>query len=261
MYINKDDYLGHINDEEQVLNMKRILDKLEMSLNNHTVETTDFLNPYEVKLAESILNRFMDLGYRVYGGSEQSERKLISIYPEYYYFTDEDLELKALEIKNFTPKLSHRDFLGAILALGIVRDKVGDIIIHEDRAYVLLKREIFDYVLYNLEKIGRENIEVRPVNLGEVLPMKEDYSEKSSTVSSLRIDSIIGLAYNLSRNDSQRLVKNSRVKINWKPIEKNSIELNSGDLISVKGFGRFILHSIDGITRKDRIRVTVRLIK
>lgn len=259
--IDRSKYISHIDDEEQVINMRRLIDKIEIVSRNHSIESTDFFNPYERRLAKSILNRFNDLSYIELGGLDDSERQIIMMFPDYHYLTDEDLHVRALEVSGYVEEISHRDILGSLMGLGIVREKIGDILIHKDFSQIIVKQEISDYILYNLDKIGRQNILIKKIGLSELFEGKILFEEKINTVASTRLDSIVSMAYNISRSDSQKLISRDRVKVNWEPTDKASVELEEGDLISVKGFGRFILHSINGRSRKNRIRVTVRILK
>lgn len=256
--IDREKYIKHIHDKEQIENMRRIIDKIEIVLEKHKIESTDFLNPYERKLSKSILNRFDDINYMEIGGLDNSERKIIMIFQEYYYLTDEDIDIKAVEIYDYSSSFTHRDLLGSLMALGITRDKTGDIIVSENKSQLILKKEITDYVLYNFSKVGKENIKIKEIPLSEVKSNTEKFEEVSSSVASLRLDAIISVALNIPRSDSQKIINSAKVKVNWEPIERVAEELSEGDMISVKGFGRFILYSINGISRKGRNLITVR---
>lgn len=261
MKIDKDKYIDHINNKKQIINMRRILDKIEIVLNRHTIECTDFLDPYERKLAKSILNQFMEISYEESGGLENSERQVIVIYPDYYQYNDIDIPIDFLMIEVDIDKLSHRDFLGAILSLGINRDKIGDILIHETYAQIVVKNEISNFIRMNLEKVGNKRVKIKEVELIDLDQGKIDYQEKISTISSLRLDVLISQALKISRNDSQKIIVSDRVKVNWEPMDKVFKDLEEGDLVSVKGHGRFILYSIEGISKKGKPRIKLRLLK
>ncbi|HSH36239.1 RNA-binding protein [Schnuerera sp.] len=259
--LDKEKLLAHIVDEKQILNMRRVLDQIEIVINKHTIGVTDFMDPYERKLAESILNRFMDISYSEIGGIEKAERKVILIYPEYMKHQDIKSPISSLMINGNIKNLSHRDFLGGILNLGINREKIGDILIHEDNVQVVVKNEIFDYILISLMKIGKENVKVKEIPLEKLRKGILEYEDIYTTVSSLRLDALISGAWNLSRKDGQRLVESKKVKVNWEPIDRVFKDIEEGDIISAKGYGRFILNSINGISKKGRVRVKLRLLK
>ncbi|WP_236915778.1 YlmH family RNA-binding protein [Clostridium sp. Cult2] len=261
MRLDRDKLLNHIIDEEQILNMRKVLDQIEIVINRHTIGSTDFMNPYERRLAQSVLNRFMDISYKELGGIDEAERKVILIYPEYFQYQDIESPIKSLMIEGNIGNLSHRDFLGGILNLGINREKIGDILIHEDNVQVVVKNEISDYILISLTKIGRERVKVKEIPLRELKQGHIEYMDIFATVSSLRLDALISSAWNLSRSKSQELIESKRVKVNWEPIERVSKDIGEGDIISAKGYGRFILNSIKGISKRGRVRVELRLLK
>lgn len=260
MRIDKEFYISHIQGEAFIFKMKQILDNVEIVLNNHRLESTDFLDPYERYLARSILNRFEDIKYLEDGGLEDSERKSLSIYP--FYFQEEDIEDKISFLKIQFPSvhLKHKDFLGAILNLGIAREKLGDFYIHNGHTFIAVKNEIKDYLLYNLIKVSNYVVKVMEVEREDLEATEDKYKEINKFVSSLRLDTVISAIYNLSRQNSLKLIQSEKVKINFKPIEKASIELNEGDLLSVKGYGRSIFQSINGTSKKGNFNITIRII-
>lgn len=241
--------------------MRRIIDKIEIVLDSHKIESTDFYNPYERKLARSILNRFLEIDYWEVGGLKDAERKAFLIYPDYYQLVESDVPIRGLMVYDYTGKYSHRDFLGSVLGLGINREKVGDILIHENYAQIVVKDEIADFILISLDKIGKEKVKVKEVSLKDITRGNVEYRDIHVTVPSLRLDAIISSSWNLSRQDSQKLIESDKVKVNWEPIGKVSKEVAKGDLVSTRGYGRFILYSIEGINRKGRIKIKIRLLR
>lgn len=260
MKINKEKYISHIQDNDRIIEMRRILDKVEIVINNHTVESTDFLDPYGRLLAKSILSRFMEIGYKEEGGLLETERQIISIYPDYYLSSNIDSNITALQIKTNLEDLSHRDFLGAILKLGIKRTKVGDILIQEEYADIIVKKEIADFITINLERVGNKKVSITEKPLEQLAPSIVDYNEINKTLSSYRLDVYISATYNLSRQESMNIIKSGNVKVNWEPTDKVSKELDAGDVISIRGYGRSILYSVDGISKKGRIKAVIRIL-
>lgn len=260
MKLDKDFYVGHIQGEDYIFKMKKVLDDVEMVLNNYRLESTDFLDPYERYLASSILNRFDDIKYFEDGGLEESERKVINIYP--YYMQKNDIEDKISFLKIDFPnvQLIHKDFLGAILNMGITREKTGDIYVHDNHAFLIIKKEISGYILYNLEKVSNYKVKLYEIKRDELQVPKIEFRETSIFISSLRLDSILSGIYKLSRQNSLKLIKADRVKVNFKPVNKPSIELKEGDLISVRGYGRATFHSIIGTSKKGNYNITFRIL-
>lgn len=262
MMRNKDKYLEHIRDKGQYETMRRLLDKIEIVEKNYEMEYTEFLDPYQIKLSESILNRF-DVSYYSEGGVEEAERKSIVIYPEYLSIDDLENPVAAVDIRGSFKfnEVSHRDYLGAILGTGVKREKIGDIYIGEGHAQAVLHRDIMDYVTVNLERIGKERVQVREIDFSEIEKYETEYEEKIVVVSSERLDAIISEVYGLSRAKSKSIVSSDRVKVNWAPTSEPSLKLSSGDLVSVRKLGRFIVGDSKGTTRKDNERLVVRLYK
>jgi len=260
MFNDKEKYIAHIKDVEQILNMRRILDKIQIVYNTHQVQSTNFLNPYESRLAQSILNRFDQVSYVEDGGFTKAERKVIVIFPEYQLFYLEDSPITPISITGNINGLKHSDFLGAILNLGITREKVGDILIHEDNVQVITDNDITDFIVLNLNRVKNSNVKVKTIDRDEIREGIVDFKEVTFTLPSLRLDSIISKAYNISRNDSINIIKNRKVKVNWEPIEKAHFVVDEGDIISVRGYGRFTLYSILHRTKKDRIKVMIRIL-
>ena len=260
MWIDKEYYTSHIQDGEKLIKMRRILDKIEIVINNHIVQSTDFLDPYEVYLGKSILNRFHEINYIEYGGYNNSERKIIVIFPSYLELESPEAYLSCIKAEGDLENLSHKDYLGALLNLGIKREKVGDILVHSDHGCIIVKEEIGDFVLYNLEKIGNKNVSTMNLSFAKIEAPPVEYKEIKRFLTSLRIDLVISSAYNISRKDSMDIIKRGFVKINWEPIDKPAREVNEGDVVSVRGYGRFVLYSTEGLSKKGRIMSYIRIL-
>lgn len=260
MKINREAYTAHIKDKDKVLDMRKVIDKIEIVINNHVTEVTDFFDPYERLLAKSILNRFMEVNYLEQGGISLAERKVMVIYPSYFDSSIIPGYLTFFRIKGHLEGLTHKDYLGAILGLGIKRSKVGDILVHDDYTDIILKEEISGFVLLNLEKIGNRKISITEVYSDLLKAPETSYKEVKKTLSSYRLDVYISAVYNLSRQESLDLIKAGYVKVNWEPIDKNSKELIEGDIVSVRGYGRSILHSVEGLSKKGKIKATILII-
>lgn len=252
---------AHIRDIELKNKMYKVIDKANSCLKNYDIKTTEFLNPFEVKNAIDILNSEQDLKYKVDGGYINAERRLIYIFP--YYIEEEDIQnnLRVIQIEgNFKFKsISHRDYLGALLNLGIKREKIGDIIIHDDFCQVIVSEDICDFIIINLEKVSRNKVKVKEITVKDIVESKQSFKEISFTVSSLRIDSIISGIYNLSRNESLKLIKGEKINVDYEKIISASREIKSNSLISVRGYGRAIVE-IGDFTKKGRIKVRAKII-
>lgn len=262
MNIDKNLLIEHIKDADQHLNMRKVIDKLEKVINNHSVEYTDFLDPYQRKLCYSFLNRFKEISYFEEGGLEKAERKSIIIFPTYLDKTHIEVPIKALRIDGSFKfrELNHRDYLGALLSLGIKREKIGDILIHKEFGNIVVLKEIADYIKYNLKMINKEPINITDVNIFELIETEEKYLERIVIVPSFRLDAFVSAICNISRDKSSTIIKNGYVKVNWQTIDIISKEICEGDMLSIRGFGRAKVSQNIGKTKKDRNKVIIKII-
>lgn len=253
---------NHIKDIELKNKMFRVIDKANSCMKNYDVKQTEFLNPYEIKNAVAILNSENDIKYTVEGGYEDCERSVIFIYPYYMEYCDIEDSLKFIQIEgNFKFKtISHKDYLGAILNLGIKREKIGDIIIHENLCQVIVSSDICDFIVMNLTKVSRNNVFVKEISKKDIIKGEQNYKDISFTISSNRLDCVISGLYNISRQDSLKYINGERVAVNYEKITLPSKEIKDNTLISVRGKGRAIIVKVGDITKKGRIKVQAKLI-
>ncbi len=251
--LDKEKLLEHV--QEQTLRdlMLKILDKADGALKRHDVKSTDFLTPYETKAACDLLNGIQGIKYIVTGGYEEAERKTLVLFPDYLDEYTVDTPIVAFEIKSTSQfeHLDHRDYLGAILGMGLKREKIGDIIVHNNTCQVVVNSSLKDYILYNLSKVG--NASVKVLKLDEITPSQIEYKQINGNVASLRLDAVLSLAFKVSRTEAQSLISKEKVSINWMQVTKSSYEVMEKDIISLKGKGRVIIASIEGKTKSERI--------
>ena len=131
-------------------------------------------------------------------------------------YEDIDETLRFIQIEgNFKFKsISHKDYLGSLLSLGIKREKIGDIIIHENFCQVIVSFDICDFILMNLEKVSNNNVKLKEISREDIIYSKPKYKDVSFTVTSSRIDCIISGLYNISRQESSKLINNEKVQRN-----------------------------------------------
>lgn len=258
--IQKESYVQHIIDSDLKHLLVKILDKVEVVLKNHDTKITDFLNPYELKAATDILNAFQDIRWIAVGGYDEAERKILIIFQDYLPTEAINIPLAILEVEvtTKTNPLNHRDYLGALLSLGIKREKVGDIIVSQETCYIILQEDFKDYVLFQLNQVKNVSVNVKETELEELKSLSGNYKEISGTVASLRLDSIVSLGFRIPRSEAQMLISKEKVYINWGIANKNFYEIHAGDVISVRGKGRAIVDDIQGITKSGRIHIKLR---
>jgi RNA-binding protein YlmH len=145
--------------------------------------------------------------------------------------------------------------------LGIKRDYCGDIISDGERWQIFLAEETENYMINQIEKIGRVSVRLEPRNYTEIILPKDEWTEEMLTVSSLRLDNLVSNVYNISRARSKQLIEANKVKLNWR--EENHVDLvvDILDVVSVRGYGRIQLWKIEGKTKKEKVRITVGVLR
>lgn len=196
--------------------------------------------------------------YSFWGGYESAKRVFFCALSS--YAQSEDYSIFPIVPITFTYRksdvLSHRDFLGSLMALNIKREVVGDILIGDGICVTFVSSVIAPLILSEIKKIGKVGVKVVE-GIPNVLPIKEEFEEISGTVSSLRLDCLVGLVTNLSREKSADLIKLKKVSINHFECDNISKIICEKDVISIRGYGRFILECVLGVAKKERLKVKV----
>lgn len=206
-------------------------------------------------------NMHFPYGYNVmfWGGFEDCERKILGVFPEWEEASTDKFPLSVIKFtSNFSKKLSHRDYLGTIMSLGLDRGKTGDIIIEQNDAYVFVCDDIAEYICDNVRKISNIGVKAEILGNDKFSIPERKYRIVETTCASLRLDAVISGALNISRNESMRLIGAGKVKLNYREELHSSKCLKEGDLISVRGYGRFFLDEAGNETRKGRLHITVK---
>ena len=221
---------------------------------------SSFLDEHECVVAEKWCGGLSsDFGWILNGGFADARRKMLAVYPIYCSLPDEDdFPMKCL---TFTyrkeDKLTHRDFLGSFMGQRLKREVIGDIIVSEGETQTFVTEVAAKAILDSVTKIGRVGVKITD-DVDFRLDAEQKYKEISGTVASLRLDCIVSLAANLSREKAAALIRSDKVEINHFPAASVSQELNEGDVLSIRGSGRYILSGIDGLTKKGRIHINLR---
>jgi RNA-binding protein YlmH len=217
---------------------------------------TDFLNPDEQMLLKRICKN-EDVYSRFMGGRGYSERAVSVISCSEY---NGSFPIDIIRIKgNFKfEKLNHRDYLGTILSLGIRREKIGDINVFEDGAEIWLSNEISDYICFNLSKIKHTGIKSEKISYDEAREKIQNFKEINANISSMRLDCIIASVANVSRSEAAGLIKSGDVKVNYNVDNEFSRKVNEGDLLSIKGYGRYQIDNIINVTKSQRLNIAIK---
>lgn len=215
---------------------------------------SDFLNLNELNIFQSLRGEFSYLETETFGGYELAERQIAVFRPEAPVFYA-DYPVKCLKITplnaKFAEDLNHRDYLGAVLNLGIDRACLGDILVEEDAAYLFCLERMADFIRDNLIRIRHTSVYVEQVE-AENFHYEPKYKEVSGTVASVRLDKLLALAFNASRSSLTGFIEGGKVFVNGKLVTSNGYEPKEGDLISVRGMGRFRFRETGGQSKKGR---------
>lgn len=243
---------AHFRPEERPF-IERFLDLIGRALDRYQPVTTSFLDPREQYILSTLARREPELVLFQDGGFPSAERKRAVVGPTYVTADPELFRLSFLRLETVSGRqLEHPDVLGAILGLGIKREKVGDIIPHSSGADVVIAREMCEFVRIQLGQVGRDHVTINEITRDELVLPEQKFSLRTVTVASLRVDALVSESYRISRAKASALIKNGKCKVNWKIVDQPDYSLETGDMISIRGYGRVRIESIEGLTKKGR---------
>lgn len=244
--------------EEERKLQKRFVDLANQAYQNDTFCFTNFLSMADANiLYESVDER----QFETFGGMEGCERVIARFgnQEELGYEIPYPIAVLKIEplIEKFADQLTHRDFLGALMNLGIEREVLGDIRLDGKTAYLFVVESMAEYIQQNLDKV--KHTSVRTVRLSEVPELLSVHpEEREILVASKRLDVVIAKVYNLSRSKALDLFREKKVFIGGRTQENNSYSLKDGDVVTVRGFGKFIYEKENYETKKGRLCLTIK---
>ena len=235
----------------------RVIDQAEQAIKTWEVVMTDFLSPPELAEIQRVFNRLTEVQLVAWGGYPQAERQRLAIARAELPLDQSQVSLSVLEIAgNFLfDSATHRDFLGAMLGTGIVREKTGDIIVLGERgAQAIVVPELTEFLEFNLQQVRSVPVKTQAIDLAELKVREPKKKELTTVEASLRLDAIASAGFGMSRNKMVDLIDSGDVRVNWKEVTQASSQVKSGDLIAIRGKGRLEVGDI-AVTKKDRYRV------
>ena len=187
---------------------------------------------------------------------KEAERRMISFNNN----CDSCYKYKVLAIKNISKfnKLGHKDYLGAILGLGINRNKLGDLLVKEDCCFFPVSEEIADFLMVNLTSVGNSNCKVSEIKSIDKSMLEFDFENITVLVQTLRLDSVVSKLANISRVKAQSYIENGRVLLNYKVNRNRSIILTENSRITIRGIGKFIVDKSIGNSKSGKIKVKIK---
>lgn len=230
--------------------LARVDDTADIAYKASRCKYLGFLSSEQAVAAEKRLkNRNVRHGF--YGGYDGAQRVMLGCFPD--WAAGDEYPVTALTFKyRKSDELSHRDFLGSLMGLGLTRESVGDILVDEGKAVVFLCEDIADFVLKQITKIGRVGV-TAVLGVDGELPKGGTLAEFTDTVASARLDCIVAALGNMSRGAAADKIEAGLVSLNSFAVEKITLNIAEGDIINIRGKGKFIISSLEDRTRKNRV--------
>lgn len=255
-------------EKDELIAKKRLLESAQLAFQKEIVVYTDFLGLAEQNLFYSSVKEFPPVSYSCYGGTMDAERFCIAFDgretssglkrtepEEYYLFPVVCISITPSSLKYSEP-LTHRDYLGALLHLGITRAKIGDIYIKEKQAYVFCMESIAEFICKELCTVKHTLVHCE-ITVPKEEELAPEFKEITSTVASLRLDAFLSVAFQSSRSSLTAFIDGGKTFVNGRLATKASVQLAEGDIVAVRGKGRFLISEIKHITKKGRTVVTI----
>ena len=243
--------------EQRVL-LARILDQQDRAERRGVPAHTGFLSPAEQAASADLLSAAAPGQGILFGGYPEAERKLWAFLPDWLeeesWREGEDCPVAALSVS--VPEmasLSHRDYLGSLMGLGITREKIGDILLLDHGAQVIALRETLPVLLSQWDKVGRCPVTLAPMALADLTPAAGETKRVRATVSSPRLDAVLAAGFSIPRSRAVSLIQAGRVMVNHRPCEKTDRAVEEGDVLTCRGLGRCVLTSMGGVSRRGRL--------
>ena len=272
-------------DKDEILVQKRLAELSQTAFHRGIVTFSDFLNLNEQQLLHQLPKNMRATPVYLFGGYISAERCQAAFIPKEAsdrsgldsdWFqgnsrscvsTEDTLFAKSLGFPisclflqpiqtKFAAPLTHRDYLGALLNLGIERHKTGDILVGDNEAHVFVRAGLCDFICENLTKIRHTSVKVSPTSINDY-KYEARFKQIKGSVASVRLDALIGLAFNLARGKSCEYIESGKVFINNRLVSSNGYKPQENDMISVRGMGRLVYHGIAAETRKGRYVVEI----
>lgn len=249
--------LSRLEGEEKIL-LARLEDIVRIAAEGGRPRFSPFLNERQAMIALELTRQRHISSTQLFGGYEDAVRRMFGAFPDYLEPETGQYPIQAVTIrlpKDTQP--SHRDVLGSLMSLRIARESIGDILISERRCDVFVQDTVAALVVDELRKIGRYGVRCELGAQGDYV-RSERFKELRGTVSSLRVDSVVSLLTNLAREKGAALVRSEQVQRNYQIVKSVSEPCAPGDVITIRGYGKYRLDEVGNETRKGRLPLLCR---
>ena len=242
-------------DQETAYLKKRFIDLSKRAEDKNIVTFSNFLNLNELNIFHQVSKELYS-SFETFGGYDYAERQMVAFIPDALYYVWE-YPIQTIQFTPSHPKfaeaLTHRDVLGALMNLGIKREMLGDILMLADRIAVFCTESVSSYLMENCIKIRRTNVTAQQLSAA-AFDYHPVFQEKDGIVSSFRLDTILADICKLPRSGAQKIISEGNAFLNAKKIKQNDYLCQNGDILSVRHYGKFQIETIDGVTKKGRIK-------
>ncbi|MFI3230236.1 MAG: YlmH/Sll1252 family protein [bacterium] len=256
---------GIDNSKDNKLLLSKIIDQHNRCYKSYQPSFSDFMPISTFMQFISFLeakNEYFSLEYIIFGGFDDAERVIVGFFPEHMQPDVNLFPIEILEISynaKYSKSLTHRDFLGSAIGLGIDRSKIGDIVNNNNNWFLFLDRDISNYVSYNMEKVGSTKVNrvIHEFKNIDNLNFNLKLEEAKVITASLRIDAVLSSSFNLSRSKITNYIKSKKVFLNFVECDSLSKIIKRDDIITIRGIGRIKIGDIVGNTKKERVVLQV----
>lgn len=236
----------------------RVADAVRLAGTGGRPRFVGFLDEREAARAAKLAGAAAEGRIQLWGGHEEAERVVFGAFPDFAEPDGAAFPIVALTVSfRRQDHLTHRDFLGALLHAGVERSSLGDILTEEGRAVIFCRREISDFLCTQVEKIGGVGVKISE-GADEPFPAAHSFAAFSSVVASARLDCLVAAAVGTSREKAAEMIRSQFVELNHEPAASLSAEVREGDVLSVRGEGRFVVDRLGPPTKKGRLGVAGR---
>jgi RNA-binding protein YlmH len=257
--MNKTELLNKFSkDPEERVALARVLDQMERTARRSIPSATQFLSPAQQAAAQPLLNACGHPRHLFAGGFEGAERTICVFLPDWQEPEDWEPDEELAAVEAAFPKgaeLTHRDMLGGLMGIGLTREKVGDILVLEDRAQIVALKEAAPIILSQFDQAGRYRLKLREISLIDLSPAPAQIKLVKDTVATLRLDAVLSSGFSVARGKAADLIAAGRVSVNHRECTKADKTVAEGDILTCRGLGKCILKSVGGPSRKGRIMI------
>lgn len=248
------------NNQNNRLLIAKIEDKIRISKTQNKITNSEFLNEYQIANIEKELVKLKQKEYFFFGGYREAVRKILVIYPEKL---DKNVVLKNINdivvaIKVELPNeiqgnLKHKDYLGTIMSFGLARERIGDIIVYEKQAYIVVLKENSEYIKNELKQEKRfKKAKIEIIDVSKIESKAIEFETINISVNSLRLDNIISEILKTSRKIAQEQIEQEKVFINYTAETKSTKNLKENDILVIRGKGKYIIEKFLGKNKKRK---------